>query len=184
MWGNILTEASFIRQSNMSFLDYFLHLKGFDGINYSISYIDTNWYRYKHNIDKNVLYESINHLNMFKETIWHPLSSWHLRFTLYDQTQGFGILTNLTSNPNKYFNTYCSYNNCFVDNPMIIFEEDKILDFLRYKGRLKTNSTFNQSIENYHYGLYRRMLTPNRNYLYLESCNDIQYKHKLLHTRR
>ena len=75
MWGDILTQASFLRQSNMSFLDHFLHLKGFDGINYNISYINTNWYFYKHNINKNILYENTKHLNMFKQTIRHPLSS-------------------------------------------------------------------------------------------------------------
>ena len=75
MWGNILTEASFIRQSNMSFLDYFLHLKGLNGISYNISYINTDWYVYKYNINKNILYENTNQLRMFKKTIIHPLSS-------------------------------------------------------------------------------------------------------------
>ena len=75
MWGNILTEVSFIRQSNMSFLDYFLHLKGFDGINYNISYINTNWYLYKYNMKRDILYENNSQLYMFKKTIIHPLSS-------------------------------------------------------------------------------------------------------------
>ena len=89
-----------------------------------------------------------------------------------------------TTDPNITFNTFCSYNNCFVDNPMIIFEEDKILDFLKYKGRLKINDTFNQSIENYHHELNKRILMPGRNYMYLEHYNNVPYKHKLLHILR
>ena len=130
MWGNILTEASFIRQSNMSFLDHFLYLKGLNNINYEISYINTSFYNYKHNINENILCKNRNQLDMFKGIVHHPLSAWHIQFTLNNQTQGFGILTNLTSNPSYRYNTYCVYKNCFVDNPMLIFEKNKFLDFL------------------------------------------------------
>ena len=67
---------------------------------------------------------------------------------------------------------------------MIIFEEDKILDFLRYEGRLKINDTFNQALGKYQHELHKRILIPNRNYMYLELYNSAPYKHKLLHIRR
>ena len=70
-----------------------------------------------------------------------------MQFTFNNQTQGFGILTNLTSNPSNKYNTYCIYKNCFVDNPMIVFEENKILDFLKLRRAFEANSTFNESIE-------------------------------------
>ena len=104
-----------------------------------------------------------------------------MQFTFNNQTQGFGILTNLTSNPSNKYNTYCIYKNCFVDNHMIVFDENNILDVLRYDNRLKMNDTFNQSLEKYQHELYKRILTPNRNYIHLETYNNIPYKHKFLH---
>ena len=40
MWGNILTEVSHLHNTNMSFLEYFLYLKGLN-INYDITHINT-----------------------------------------------------------------------------------------------------------------------------------------------
>lgn len=104
-----------------------------------------------------------------------------MQFTLNNQTRGFGMITNLTSRENLFLNTYHSYNNYFVDNPIIIFEENRILDFLKYSGEIKINNTFNQSLEEYQHELYKRILEPNRNYLYLEPCNNLPFKHKLFH---
>ena len=105
-----------------------------------------------------------------------------MQFTFNNQTQGFGIITNLTSQENKYLNTYHSYNNYFVDNPMIVFQENKIFDFLRYSDENIRNSTFNESIEEYKHELYKRILEPNRNYMYLELCDNSSHKHKFLHS--
>jgi hypothetical protein len=104
-----------------------------------------------------------------------------MQFTLNNQTQGFGIITNSTSQENKYLNTYHSYNNYFIDSRMIIFEENKIFDFLKYSDENIRNSTFNQSIEDYGHELYKRILEPNRNYMYLELCDNPPYKHKFIH---
>lgn len=40
MWGNILTEVSHLHNTNMSFLEHFLYLKGLN-INYDITHINT-----------------------------------------------------------------------------------------------------------------------------------------------
>jgi len=105
-----------------------------------------------------------------------------MQFTFNNQTQGFGILTNLTSNPSNKYNTYCIYKNCFVDNTMIVFEENKILDFLKIRRELEANSTFNESIEEYGHELYKRILEPNRNYIHLELYDNSPFKHKFLHS--
>ena len=61
---------------------------------------------------------------------------------------------------------------------MIVFEENRILDFLKYGKYLDVNNTFNKSLGEYQNELCKRILIPNRDYIHLESCNDIQYKHK------
>ena len=107
-----------------------------------------------------------------------------MQFTFNNQTQGFGIITNLTSQENKYLNSYHSYNNYFIDSRMIIFEENKILDFLKPRRAFEANSTFNESIEEYGHELYKRILEPNRNYMYLELCDNSPHKHKFIHFLR
>jgi hypothetical protein len=64
---------------------------------------------------------------------------------------------------------------------MIIFEENRILDFLKHGKRFEANTTLNESIEEYRYELYKRLYEPNRNYLHLELYNNLPHKHKLLH---
>lgn len=181
MWGNILTEVSHLHNINMSFLEHFLHLKGSSNVSYNLTYINTGKYNYNYNINRNILCKNKNQLDMLKGIIFHPLSVWHIQFTLNNQTQGFNILTNLTSNPSHKYNTYCVYKNCFVDNPMLILEENRILDFLRPKRGFEANSTFNESIRNYQPVLEKRLFLQNRNYLYLELYNNLPHKHKLLH---
>jgi hypothetical protein len=181
MGGNILTEVSHLLNTNMSFLEHFLYLKGSNNICHNLTYVNTGFYKYKYDINKSILYENIKHLEMVKRTVFHPLNVWHMQFTLNNQTQGFGILTNLTSHENLFLNTYYSSNNYFVDNPMIIFEENRILDFLKHGKRFEANTTLNESIEEYRYELYKRLYEPNRNYLHLELYNNLPHKHKLLH---
>jgi hypothetical protein len=116
---------------------------------------------------------------MLEGILKHPLSTWHLDFMLNDQTRRFGIITNLTSGSNLRYNTYCTYNNCFVDNPMLLFEENKIFDFLNYRNPLKVNNTFESSVEDYQHVLHKRILNPNRDYMYLKNYSKFPYKHIL-----
>ena len=119
---------------------------------------------------------------MFRDIIRHPLNIWHMQFKLNNQTQGFGIITNLTSRENRYLNTYCAYNNFYVDNPMIVFEDNRLFDFLKYNNGIKLNNTFNQSLGEYQNELYKRILEPNRNYIHLELYDNSPFKHKFLHS--
>ena len=168
----------------MTFLDHFLNLKLLSNTNCVLAYVNTDFYNYKYDVRKDILFGNKAQENMFNGIIFHPVNVWHLQFTLGNQTRGFDLLTNLTSQPSKRYNTYCTYNNCFVDNPMLIFEKNRILDFLEpRKNPFVANNTLVNSLKEYQGELYSRLLEPNRRYLHLENCDNALFKHKLLYIR-